>query len=258
MGLFDIFKKKKTGSSFPDNELENTLMEAATKASARPQFYQKLLWNDLIVLTNGNYGISEGMQTLEKDSTVALVTFENGQIPVFTSTNRIFDKDIIKEEVPYLAIRGQDLFGMTKGATLILNPYSDYGKELIPQEIEKLMDGSIFEESNDKVIEEDTQIQIGQPAAYPTELVNAMSDLFRRQGLVKAAFLAAIRMGQSETRPHLMIALDMEGTMKAVTNEAGPLAERIFKEGIIDFIQLDTNNDLSQYFLTETQPFYKR
>lgn len=145
MGLFDIFKKKKTDSTFPENELEQSLMQGATNASAQKDFYKKLLWNQLYVLTDGNSSSEEGMQTLEKDTTVHLVTFEKGQIQVFTSTNRIFDKGVIKEQVPFIGLRGQDLFEVAKGTTFILNPYSDYGKSLIPEEIESLMNGTIFD-----------------------------------------------------------------------------------------------------------------
>lgn len=153
MRIFDIFKKKKTDTTFPENELEKSLMQAATNISAQKDFYQKLLWNQLYVLTGEQSVSEEGIQTLEKDTTVQFVTFESGQIPVFTSTNRIFDKGIIKEEVPYLSLKGQDLFGVAKGVTFILNPYSDYGKELIPEEIENLMNGTIYDKIDENEIE---------------------------------------------------------------------------------------------------------
>lgn len=259
MGIFDIFKKKKTESTFPENELEQNLMKASTDASARNEFYTKLLWNELIVLTNGHSDSEEGVKTLEKDTTVQFVTFENGQIPVFTSTNRIFDKGIVKEQVPFMAMKGQDLFGVAKGATFILNPYSDYGKELIPQEIESLLNGSIFEQTNEMTIKEDTEVQIGQPSKYPTELVNALSDLFQEQQSVKAAYLAAIKMDKTEKLPHLMIAIDVEGNMSSVSGKAGPLAEKYLgKEEVVDFIQIEQNGGISDYFLNETKPFYKR
>jgi hypothetical protein len=258
MGIFDIFKKKKTNSTFPENELEKTLMEAATKASARKEFYQKLLWKELVVLTNGHVNSEEGVRTLEKDTTVQFVTFENGQIPVFTSTNRIFDKGIIKEQVPFMALKGQDLFEVAKGATFILNPYSDYGKELLPNEIESLLNGSIFEQHNEMTIEQDTEIQIGQPAQHPTELVNGLIKLFKEKESVKAAYLAAIKMDKTEKLPHLMIAIDVEGKMSSITNEAGPLAEKLLNNEIVDFIQIDNKGGISDYFLTQTEPFYKR
>lgn len=150
MGILDIFRKKKTDSTFPENELEQCLMRAASEVSAQKEFYQKLLWNELFVLTAGHNQSDEGLRTLEKDTTVQFVTFEEGQIPVFTSTNRIFDKGVIKEEVHFMSLKGQDLFGVAIGATFILNPYSDYGKELIPEEIENLLNGTIYDKIDEQ------------------------------------------------------------------------------------------------------------
>ncbi|MBJ7427548.1 MAG: SseB family protein [Bacteroidia bacterium] len=145
MGLFDIFKKKKTDSTFPENELEQNLIKAASNISAQKEFYRKLLWNQIYVLTDEQSVSKEAFQTMKKDIKVKFITFEDGQIPVFKSINRIFDKGIIKEEVPYLSLKGQHLFDVAKGATFILNPYSEYGKELIPEEIMNLMDGTIYD-----------------------------------------------------------------------------------------------------------------
>lgn len=150
MGIFDIFKKNNTDSTFPENELEQCLIHAATETSAQKEFYQKLLCNKLYVLTAGHDAPEEGAQILEKDTTVQFITFEGGQIPIFTSTNRIFDKGVIKEEVPYMSLKGQDLFSVAQGATFILNPYSDYGKELIPKEIENLLNGTIYDKIDEQ------------------------------------------------------------------------------------------------------------
>jgi hypothetical protein len=186
MRIFDRFRKKRTDSSFPENELEKLLMQAASDTSARNDFYTKLLWSDLIVITNGQQDIPEGVKVLEKDTTVQFVTFENGEIPLFTSTNRIFDKGIVKEQVSFMAIKGQELFDFTRGATFILNPYSDFGKELIPDEIGSLLDGSIFENNQEMTIQSDTEVQIGQPATSPDELVNALTSLFQNRPKVKS------------------------------------------------------------------------
>lgn len=152
MGIFDIFKKKKTDSTFPENELEKSLMLASSEISAKKDFYQKLLWNKLFVLTGEHLHSEDETQILDKDTTVHFVTFESGHIPVFSSTNRIFDKGVIKEDVRYLGINGQDLFGVAKGSTFILNPYSDYGKELIPEEIENLLNGTIYNKLDEQEI----------------------------------------------------------------------------------------------------------
>jgi hypothetical protein len=259
MGLFDKLKKKKTDINFPENELEKLLMRAASDASVRNEFYIKLLWSDLIVITNGREEISEGTKVLEKNTTVQFVTFENGQIPLFTSTNRIFDKGIVKEQVPFMAIKGQDLFDFTRGATFIINPYSDYGKELIPQEIERLLNGTIFEQNNEMIIQSETEVQIGQPANYPDKLVNGLKSLFKNRPIIKAAYLAAIKMDKNENLPHLVIAIDLEGELKDISKEAGLLAEKYLdKNEIVDFMQIDNKGGISDYFINQTKPFYER
>lgn len=148
MGIFDIFKKKKTDSTFPENELEQCLMRAVSTTSAKKEFYQKLLWNQLYILT---VEYPDTKESSEKDTTtVRFITFEKGQIPIFTSENRIFDKGVIKEKVPYVSLKGQDLFGVAKGATFILNPYSNYRKELIPEEIEDILNGTIYDKLDEQ------------------------------------------------------------------------------------------------------------
>ena len=55
------------------------------------------------------------------------------------------------------------------------------------------------------------------------------------------------------------VAIDVEGDMSSVSGEAGPLAEKYLgKEEILDFIQIEQNGGISDYFLNETKPFYKR
>ncbi len=153
MGIFDIFKKKKTEATFQENELEQCLRQASTNVNARKDFYQKLLWNQLFVLTSNNSNIDLENKTSETNATVEFVVFENGHIPIFTSTNKLFEKGVIKQEVPYLSLKGQDLFEVAKGYKFILNPYSDCCKELIPEEIESLMNGTIYDQIDKSEIE---------------------------------------------------------------------------------------------------------
>jgi tetratricopeptide (TPR) repeat protein len=145
MGFFDIFKKRKTDSTFPENELERCLMQAKSDVSSQKEFYQKLLWSQLYVLTDGHSDSEKGVQSSKETTKVRLVAIDPERIPVFTSPNRIYDKGVIKNEVPYIGMRGQDLFGVAKGKIFILNPYSSHGKELLPEEIEYLLNGTIYD-----------------------------------------------------------------------------------------------------------------
>lgn len=258
MKLFDIFKKKKSESTFPENELEKSLIKASKNISARNDFYMKLLWNDLIILTNGEDDFQEGTRIIEEDTTVQFTIFENGQIPIFTSSNRIFDKGVIKEQVKFMAMKGQDLFGLAKGATFVLNPYSPYGKELLPQEINNLLNGSIFEQNNELTIDKETEVQIGQPEKFPKELVKALTILFKTQDNVKAAYLAIIKIVESEKLPHFIIGLDINGEISEITNKAIPITEQYLgKDEVIDFMEIDNKGGgVSEYFTKKSKPFY--
>lgn len=263
MGLFDIFKKKTNQPTQDDfsneNIIEKSLRKASTEPAYRAEFYKRLLAEKLIVLTDKTQ-IPEGVQTLKENTNVNIATLSDGKIPVFTSTSKIFDKGIIKEEVPFLEMKGEDIFILAKGATFILNPYSDYGKELLPNEIESLLEGTILTDNHKQMtVEKDTQVQIGQPANYPTEIVNSLKTLFADRPSVKAAFLGWIYNPSVEEPPHLIFALDIEGEKQSIINEAGFTAQQLSKPSdIIDFIQIDNSGGLSDYFTRETTPFYSR
>lgn len=259
MGFLDKFKNKKATTNFPENELEMCLMKAASNYSGRKDFYSKLLLSDLIVISADNNSVTNTKITLAAGTLIGLVHLQNGNLPVFTSKNRIFDKGLIKEQVSYMSMKGQDLFSFTKGSTLILNPFSDYGKELLPEEIERLLDGSIFNETHELIIEQPSPVQLGQPINYPHKIVMALTELFINRTKVKAAYLASIKMTESEENFHLIIGIDYEGQLTEISNETGPIVESHIKKGeIVDFIQIDNESDVSEYFINKTKPFYLR
>lgn len=259
MGLFDIFKKKSKPTSNTENQLETSLRKAATEAAYRPEFHKRLLSENLVVLTTGTT-LNEGIQTLEIDTSVNIFSFNDGIIPVFTSTEKIFDKGIVKEEVSFLEMKGEDLFNIAKGATFILNPYSDYGKELLPNEIESMLNGAIFTDGSKKIVaDKDTKVQLGQPANYPTDIVNSLNILFANTPAVKKAYLGWIFIPSSGQPPHYIFALDIDGEAQKIINEAGFIAKQFLNsEDIIDFAQIDSKNGVSDYFVKETKPFYQR
>lgn len=75
MGLFDIFKKRKTASTFPENELERCLMDIATSASKQKEFFQKLLWSELFVLEIALPSTKEGHQPPEENTLAQVVIY---------------------------------------------------------------------------------------------------------------------------------------------------------------------------------------
>jgi hypothetical protein len=250
MGIFDIFKKKdeQPEQGIAENALEVALRKASSEPASRPDFYKKLLSENVVIITDAS-SLAEGAQTLQENTQVSIVKLTDGRIPVFTSKERIFDKGIIKQQVPYLQMKGEDLFNLAKGASFILNPYSDYGKDLLPAEVEGMLNGTILEEKHEKItITKPTDVLIGQPINYPAQLVNSLKILFEDKQIVKAAYLGWIHDPSSPQPPHLIIAIDMADVdAQTVINEAGFIANQHLAPGeIIDFIRI-SDGGLSDY-----------
>ncbi|WP_196890134.1 SseB family protein [Aureivirga sp. CE67] len=148
MKLFDIFKKKKKQTTFPENDLEICLQQAFERNSAQKEFYMKLLWSELVALKVDDE--KENQADENGKFSLKLIRFENGTIPIFTSTNRIYDgNEKHPNDTTIIGMEAQALLEITKGHTLILNPFSEISKELIPQEIEDLINGKMFEKDEE-------------------------------------------------------------------------------------------------------------
>ena len=258
MGFFDIFKRNDNRQT-SGLTLEQLLKKAATEPKFREEFYKRLLTNELIVITH-NSPIPRGEIVLQENTSVNIIHYDDGTIPVFTSTDRIFDKGVVKEQVEYMQMTGENLFGLAKGAKYILNPYSDYGKELLADEIEQLLNGTILTDTVQTMkIEKETKVQIGQPAKYPTEITNSLKDLFSEKPNVKAAYVGWIFVPDSNEPAHYIFGIDIEGDWGNLTQEAGSFAKQFLeRHEFVDFIKIDNKGGVCDYFLKETKPFYER
>lgn len=259
MGLFDFLRKKQPAQTSSNLTLEQLLEKAAQEPAFRAEFYRKLLADELVVITS-NSNLPEGSHTLQQDTSINIVSFDDKRIPVFTSTERIFDKGIITSQVEYIQMAGENLFKLVKGATFILNPYSEYGKELLPEEIERLLNGTVLSGSVHSIsIERDTRVQIGQPEKWPSDIVNSLNILFSRRPSVKAAYLGLINYPESGEPPHYIFAIDVEDGADKISSEVGYTVQQFLGEKeFADVIKIDNKAGLSKYFLMQTMPFYQR
>lgn len=258
MGLFDIFKKKSNQQMLDSITLETVLQKAATEPAYRAEFYKRLLSDELIIITN-NSEQDYGSTVLQEDTKVNIISYPDGKIPVFTSTDRIFDKGIVKEEVDFMKMKGVNLFELAKGATFLLNPYSEYGKEILPDEVERLLSGEILTETSRIItIDKETEVQIGEPAKYPTDIINSLKILFANDSNLKAAYLGWIFDPASGESPHYIFGLEADGDIQDLTQEAGFVAKQFLEsDEFVDFIKVEKENGLSDYFLKSVVPFYK-
>jgi hypothetical protein len=256
MGIGDLFKKS-ASDRFDALNAEQLLEKAATEPAYRTEFYRRLLTENLYVITSHS-NLPEGASIAQEGTTLNIVSFPDGKIPAFTSTERIFDKGVIQEQVEYISMKGKDLLTTLKGATVLLNPYSDYGKELIPAEIERLLDGSIFNDVQRIQIDKPTNVLIGQPAKYPLDMVNSLKKLFEERRSVKTAYLGWIHDPKSDVPPHYIIGLEMDSDSKTTVDEAGFTAKQYLASNeFVDFIKVGDGMGLDSYFRS-VKPFFVR
>ncbi len=248
----------------PTNRLEELLVLAATEPAARPDFYRELLASTVYVITPDKPA-TESVTVLAAGTTFKLVSWqgESGPIvPIFSSRERLEETARAGgEAIGVLGITGKALFEVLtqQPQTAVLNPGLACGKELTPDEVRRLADGSIFTAGERREIKKATQVLLGQPAVYPTRFAEALKTLFRDRESVRAGYLAQVFMPESDAAPHPLIGIDSSDYAKDVA-DAGLVAKEVGDLTPVDFVEIRRreNAGLSSYLLEKTKPFYER
>ena len=129
----------------PQNQLEKALVRASIDPEFEPSFLRSLLDSEILVLPaepflptqNGKLKSGTGFHVLECE-------FEGQRyLPFFTSLPRL--EATLKKDCRYLTISARIFLENTKGALLYLNPGSLYGREILPEDVQKILSGSLFD-----------------------------------------------------------------------------------------------------------------
>ncbi|HEU0162466.1 MAG TPA: enhanced serine sensitivity protein SseB C-terminal domain-containing protein [Rhizomicrobium sp.] len=241
----------------PENELEAALVRAVQDPAAAAEFYRLLLESELLVL-----GTAEGREeatekfNLESGNRLNLVTGEQDgrkYLPVFSSIARM--QEYIKEDSKYLSMVGRDLFDTTRGAPLILNPASEYGKQLAPHEIAQLLDPGSAPRS-------EPMVKMGE-ADYPQDIVDTLTGVFRAHAGVKAAYMIRVTFADRAHEPHPLVGIEMEdgkeGEMRPLMEALNEAANRQIPGQVFDVQQIDRKGRAAMTdALLQVEPFYVR
>jgi hypothetical protein len=222
-----------------------------------------------VYVISGDEGMTrEGTVEMKEGDTVNLVQFprEDGStaLPFFTSLE-VLQKSI-DYKVNYICLPARTLFEMTEGTPLVLNPFSEFGKDFTPEEVHGLLTGRIpGGRAEKKTIEKETKILLGQPKNYPAKLVESLTMLFATEPAIKKAYLAQMyNPSEADVKPHLVIGLHVEPRTEFETSlkKIGPVANASMPEGdIVDFILIESGAEsgsgIAGYMLKDTKPFYE-
>lgn len=237
----------------PANLLEIALKNAADDPTAGPVFYRELMESKVLIIPAGDKPrIIGGIVPANSSISIANVIFDGKpHVPFFSSEQRL------QPGTEFLMMDARALFEITRGAHLVLNPGLPYGKQFLPDEVTRLLDGTIFEPRERYVAKKDTQILIGQPKEYPSELVAALRRLYADLP-VKRAWVAFYVNPERDSEGGLLIAIDAEAdAMERISGESGVVIERApKKQKYVDLIRFD-GGGVSGYFAKQ-KPFYEK
>ena len=245
------------------NRLDLALQAAASDPASRPDFYRLLLQADVFIIGQTSRG-GTGEVTLAADNELRIEKWQRQDgspvIPFFTSQAAL--QRALDHEANYVALPARELFEMTRGATLVLNPKSPHGKEFYPNEIDALLTGAVTREGEERVLPKATNVLLGQPANVPRALLDALSAFFAKRPHVRAAYLALMHDAARDDRPHLVVGIQTDGggDFVQLAREAGAVAGDTAPAGeAVDLCQVTpASAGLSAHFLESVEPFYVR
>lgn len=245
----------------PQNELERSLVRAASEPAHRPQFHRDLVAGTLLVINEGAPPPDEPRETtLTEGTTIQLrhIEYEGRPcIPVFTSLARL--REFVTEPVAYLGFDTLDFLNLTAGTGLLLNPGADYGKEITADEARAIVDGSIWEPEHRHVVDRPTEVLLGTPANYPHALVDALKTLFAKDKRVKRAWIAHFHDPSRDPKPHTLIGIDAGVAYDAVMADAGVVIGSVpVPDPPVDVVAIGQGGGVDAYFLNDAKPFYRR
>ncbi|PIP82954.1 MAG: hypothetical protein CO113_13790 [Elusimicrobia bacterium CG_4_9_14_3_um_filter_62_55] len=240
----------------PENELEEALMRAARDSAERPLFY-RVMETATLYFVNEGAPPEGGKLATGQTLNIRQVQFDGKQfVPVFTSPERI--AAAFPEGQAYLGMAAKEFFDLTRGAKFLLNPGSEFGKEITPLEAASIADGTVGKPEEIFVPEAPAQVLLGKPAVYPQALADALSRLFEKDGRVTRAWIAHFFNPLSGEKAHTLVALEAGEHFQAVLHEAGSVVAGVeVPEPPVDFLPIGRGGELEEYFLEDCEPFYK-
>jgi hypothetical protein len=235
-----------------ENELERALAKAVRNPASAPDFYRLLLQADLLVL-----GTVEGREDAQAEFTPSAGSrfnlvpgMRDGSpfLPVFSSLARM--QEYVKEESKFLRVNGRALLDLTRGAPVILNPASEYGKALTPDEITILLDGAMPDGAPRTIIGE---------ADFPVALRDALIAVFKTRPDITAAWMIQVTFADRAQEPHPLVGIETTGDWPSLIMTMQEAAENAAPGLVFDVQRVDRHQPAGMTgALLQTAPFYER
>ena len=246
----------------PVNDLEKTLHKAAADHNEAPAFYEELMESKIFVLGKPESESKDGDFTLEEEQAVIIQHWEREAdqspvVPFFTSLQML--QHAIDTDEPYLELTTVDLFQLTMGAPLVLNPNSDFGMEFEPEDVAVLLDTDLMVNSQ-HILDEQTEALLGQAENVSDIFKSVLTDYFVKHPEVEASYIGTIQIPEDDDKEHLMVGIQGQGHFEKIIDtliQKISLLEDDMMYETVDFYVIDQDDpDISQFMLENITPFY--
>ncbi len=246
----------------PTNDLEKALHKAAADHNEAPKFYEKLMESKVFVLGKPEEE-DTGSFTLEEEQAVIIQHWERETdqspvVPFFTSLQML--QQAIASDEPYLELTTVDLFQLTMGAPLVLNPNSEFGMEFDPEDVALLLDTDLMVNS-EHTLDEHTEVLLGIAENVSETFISVLTEYFSRNKEVEAAYLGTIQIPEDDDKEHLMVGIQGKGSFDKIIDTAIQkisLLEDDMLYETVDFYVIDQDDpDISQFMIENITPFYR-
>ena len=245
----------------PVNDLEKALHKAAADHSQAPAFYEELMESKIFVLGKPE-SENNGEFILEEEQAVIIQHWERETdqspvVPFFTSLQML--QQAIETDEPFLELTTIDLFQLTMGAPLVLNPNSEFGMEFEPEDVAVLLDADLMVNSQ-HVLDEQTEVLLGVAENVSETFISVLTEFFSRHPGVKAAYLGTIQIPEDDDKEHLMVGIQGNGPFNKIIDtviQKISLLEDDMMYETVDFYVIDQDDpDISEFMVENITPFY--
>ena len=229
---------------------ERAKAEAAERASWNEQIAKEIALNaSLLVVIQMNPVPEEnsgqgGKITLEKNTTISfpMLSSADGKtyLPVFTDWKELRKwPQYADQHVRTMILSFDDIAAVAAGKSgAAVNPFSDDFR-ITPENIARMkqMKDITNKGAAEVKMDKGTTVHIGEPADYPTEMVEAIREYAKTNRSIEAVWLKL--MVQNNEQSYLLV-VDSTGDRKAVWKGIADAAMPHRRNGLfIDFVSLD-------------------
>ena len=236
-------------ASADETMLEDKLAAAAADATQIPAFLSALLDATIIVpgfMVENGHSHTINLADLSDQSGARTQ-------PFYTSEERLEETlaQVPAFERRFLAMRCRDLWEMTMGTELVLNPHSAWGKQFHPAEIRQLLDGAAA--ITTRVVDHPTVVQVGKPAHVPPGMEDDLALTFSAHPDVDRAYLGWKVTPETGDQSYLLVVVGRGDMRSRVNKDLGQTLTFYSQSHPVDVMYFGPKEG---HPLTAIDPFY--